>query len=110
MRFNSRLPQIATSIDAAVKEAIRETAVFILVLVKIYCPVDTGALQKSYTFQEAEGLKLLIGSALLYSIFVEFGTSNPNYPVQPHLVPAFLQAEWYFRQRVIFHVNALARN
>lgn len=97
-RFVSRLRIIADNTDEAVALALKDTAHFILLLIRIYAPVDTGTLRDSYEIEEISQLHLLIGSMLLYSIFQEFGTVNMA--AQPHVTPAFWQAREFFLQQL----------
>ncbi len=58
-------------------------------------PVDTGHLRDSITVEELpedqSGIMVFAGAGeydVNYACFVEFGTSNPNYPIQPYMRPA----------------------
>jgi HK97 gp10 family phage protein len=58
-------------------------------------PVDTGHLRDSITVEELppseHGIMVYAGAGeydVDYACFVEFGTSNPNYPIQPYMRPA----------------------
>ena len=54
---------------------------------KEYVPVDTGDLQRSIYWDRNDRAVILHASED-YAAYVELGTSNPNYPVQPYLQPA----------------------
>ena len=67
---------------------IKESAVDIV-------PVDTGRLQASITVEELSpdehGIMVFAGAGeydVTYATIVEFGNSNPNYPIQPYMRPA----------------------
>lgn len=87
----SRLHLIADEAEEIVAECLKETAEFILTLIRIYAPVKTGALRASYQIEVVSPLHILIGSAILYAIFQEYGTSRQS--GTPHVTPAFAQAE-----------------
>jgi hypothetical protein len=70
--------------------ALHDTAGFILNLIRIFAPVDTGWLRDSYQKESLSSLHILIGTAVNYSIFQEYGTSRGRFT--PHLRPAFHQA------------------
>lgn len=95
MRLVSRLRVIADGADDAVSVALHDTANFILTLIRIYVPVDTGFLRDSYKKQSVAQLHILIGTMVNYSIFQEYGTSKMS--ARPHVTPAFMQAEGFFQ-------------
>lgn len=103
-RLESRLPEIAAGIDEIMAEVLAETAEFILTFIRIFAPVKTGALRDSYQIEVESPLHILIGSTLLYAIFMELGfhhyKSGNFVGPYPHLVPAFLQGELFFRKAV----------
>jgi hypothetical protein len=58
-------------------------------------PVDTGHLRDSITVEELppseQGIMVYAGAGeyeVNYAGFVEYGTSNPNYPIQPYMRPS----------------------
>lgn len=71
--------------------ALQDTAEFILTLIRVYAPVDTGWLRDSYQKESVNSLHILIGSMVNYSIHQEYGTSRGQ-RFTPHLRPAFHQA------------------
>ena len=99
----SRLSLIADASEKAVSEALAETASFILDLIRTFAPVDTGALRDSYQIERVTALYFIVGSILIYSAAQEYGTSRT--PAQPHVLPAFLQAEEFFHQKVVEKLN-----
>lgn len=73
-------------------QAIKKTAADITSDAKSAAPVDTGNLKNSigYSLSSSAGeVRAEIGPTAEYGHYVEFGTSNPNYPPQPYLTPAF---------------------
>lgn len=98
MSVKSNLLNIAAAAPKALSEALDETADFILTLIRLYVPVRTGALKASYRTERVSPLHLIIGSALNYSVFVEYGTSRMG--AQPHFTPAFLQAEQFLQAKI----------
>jgi HK97 gp10 family phage protein len=101
----SRLSFIAAGADKAVAAALEDTANFILTLIRAYAPVDTGALRDSYEIEKVSPLYIIIGSMLNYSIFQELGTSRMA--ASPHVLPAFLQGEDFFRNALIQRINEI---
>lgn len=55
---------------------------------KINAPVDTGVLRNSILLNVIDDRNIDIDVFVPYASYVEFGTSNPNYPMQPYLRPA----------------------
>lgn len=74
------------------------------------CPVDSGALRNSIRgwVTSAGGVIRLHfaagGGAVDYAIYVEYGTSNPNYPVQPFMRPAIDALYANFTARLMAHM------
>ena len=101
----SKLKIIAVGADKAAALTLEDTADFILNLIRLYAPIATGALRDSYRIESVGLLHIIIGSMLNYSIFVELGTSKSN--PQPHLLPAFAEAESFFRQAFIKRLKDL---
>jgi HK97 gp10 family phage protein len=101
----SRLRVIADGADDAVALALHDTAAFILTLIRVYVPVKTGWLRDSYKKESVNLLHILVGTMVNYSIFQEYGTSRMS--ARPHVTPAFVQAEPYFRQQFENRVNDL---
>ena len=54
---------------------------------RTYVPVDTGALRDSIGYEISDRSVILYADRP-YAAYVELGTSNENYPVQPYLQPA----------------------
>lgn len=94
----SRLPLIANKIDDRVEHAIDVTATFILMMIKVFAPVDTGALRSSYRREDLTPLHILIGSAIHYSIHQEYGTRYQ--PGTPHLTPGFDKGAALIKARI----------
>ena len=101
MKLVSKLNKIAANVETEAAIAIQDTAQFILSLIRLYAPVDTGWLRDSYKKEDVAMLHILIGTMVNYSVFQELGTSRAQ--AQPHLVPAFHGAE------AVFQKNLLAR-
>ena len=58
---------------------------------KLLCPVDTGATRLSILEEFFPGDRVAdieVGPRTDYSPYIEFGTSNPNYPIQPFVRPS----------------------
>lgn len=101
----SRLRVIYNGCDEAVSIALHDTAMFILTLIRLYAPVDTGWLRDSYQKETVSQLHILIGSSVFYALFQEYGTSRMR--AQPHVTPAFMQAEAYFQQQLASRIKSL---
>lgn len=102
----SRLNVIAEGADEAVSLALHDTANFILNLIRIYAPVDTGWLRDSYQKESLSQLHILVGSMVFYSIFQEYGTSR-GIKFTPHVTPAFHQAQAIFRANLVKYMKDL---
>jgi HK97 gp10 family phage protein len=94
----SKLSFIARDIDGSLGVALEDTVQFILTLIRILVRVDTGFLRDSYQKENIGLLHVLIGSMVNYSIFQEYGTTKMA--AHPHLTPAFMQGEQFFRERL----------
>lgn len=86
-----------------------EGALVIAIEAENNCPVDTGYL-KSTVFVKEEGDDVLIGFDAPYASYVEFGISNPNYPVQPFLRPAFDDMELEALSAIVDSVQSHMRD
>lgn len=73
-------------------EDIREGAEIFLIVAQANCPVDTGVLRESGHLEMKADDVLIVFDAF-YASYVEFGTSNPNYPAQPFLRPSLDEFE-----------------
>lgn len=102
----SRLRVISEGADAAVALALHDTANFILMMVRVYAPVDTGFLRDSYKKESLSLLHILIGSMVNYSLFQEYGTSRGT-KFTPHLRPAFWQSSDYFKAAMVSRLKNL---
>lgn len=77
--------KVIKNAEQAAAMALEATALLIEGQAKALCPVDTGNLRNSITY-EIEGNKARIGTNISYSKFVELGTSKMA--AQPFLSPA----------------------
>lgn len=102
----SRLTIIADGADEAVSVALHDTAAFILTLIRLYAPVDTGWLRDSYRKETLSQLHVVIGSSVNYAYWQEYGNSR-NIKYTPHVTPAFHQAEGYFHKQFAARVKNL---
>jgi HK97 gp10 family phage protein len=81
-------------------------------------PVDTGALRSTIMADELppeeKGSFVAAGGDCVgflhtdhvgYAMFVEFGTSNPNYPIQPYMRPAIDGMQRAMAQSMASEVN-----
>jgi hypothetical protein len=88
--LKSNLVRVASRSEAAMGLALHDTANFILNLIRVYAPVDTGWLRDSYQKESLNSLHIIIGSIVNYSLIQEYGSSQ-GYRFTPHLRPAFHQ-------------------
>lgn len=102
----SRLNLIAENVDGAVSLAVQDTANFILTLIRIYAPVDTGWLRDSYKKETITPLHILVGTMVNYSVHQEFGTYKMA--AQPHFLPAFWQGGAIFRASLLKRMRELS--
>lgn len=101
----SRLTVIGNAANSEMSAALIETADFIIGMIRVFAPVDTGRLRDSYKKQILTPLHIVIGSMVLYSIYQEFGTSRQR--GTPHVIPAFLQGESHFNKVVAKRMSNL---
>lgn len=80
--------RIATGSEAALALALHDTADFILMMIRLYAPVDTGWLRDSYQKESKSSLFIILGTMVSYALHQEYGTSR-GYRFTPHLRPAF---------------------
>ena len=101
----SRLHVVSEGAKEAVSLALHDTAQFILTLIRLYAPVDTGWLRDSYKKESVAQLHILIGTMVNYSLFQEFGTSRMA--ARPHVLPAFHRAGDYFAAQLAARLEDL---
>lgn len=101
----SKLTAIAEGSDEALSLALHDTANFILMLIRLYVPVDTGWLRDSYKKESVGQMHILIGTMVNYALFQEYGTSRMA--GRPHVTPAFAQAETFFMTALASRMNNL---
>lgn len=94
----SNLGHLALQAPEAGREALLQTAADIVSMTKHFTPVKTGALKQSYGAVPIDSTTVQIGSDKEYAPYVEYGTSDMG--AQPHLTPAFMQAEPTFKVRL----------
>lgn len=104
-RLVSKLTVIADGADEAVSLALHDTANFILNLIRILCPVDTGWLRDSHQKESLALTHIIIGTMVNYSVFVNFGTSRNR--SNPYFTTAFHQAESVFKQNFVKRLKDL---
>lgn len=75
IRFEDNTNVVDELIKQAIKEALKEMGIKGVAEVKSNCPVDTGALRRSYKYI-CDGFTVTIGTSIDYSIYVEFKPSN----------------------------------
>lgn len=83
----NRLPGYTATLPERVRMAVRTTAAAVETGAKRRAPVRTGALRNSIlTHFERDGLEALVGTALHYAPYVEFGTRRMA--PRPYLGPS----------------------
>ncbi len=91
--FNN-LPKLSKELHDAASRVVRKTALDVLDHAQSTVPVDTGNLKNSLqpgstdnVFEMEPGsLEAVVGTAVLYAAYVEFGTVKMA--AQPYLIPA----------------------
>jgi HK97 gp10 family phage protein len=71
-----------------VKDVLGAGAAVVKTTQKLLVPVDTGATRASIIERFVGGTSVEIGPSTEYAPYIEYGTSNPNYPIQPFVVPS----------------------
>ena len=72
-----------------IKEILTAGAAVVITTQKILVPKDTRATQLSVHMEEGENNHTVrVGPSTDYAPYIEYGTSNPNYPIQPFVVPS----------------------
>jgi hypothetical protein len=94
MKVQNRLRLIADKGPEVMGLAVQDTADFMLNMIRIYAPVDTGWLRDSYQKESVGLLTVLVGTMVNYSLAQEFGTGNMSGTA--HFIPALVQAESFF--------------
>ena len=95
----TRLDVIPGIIEESVADVVDQTAKFILTMIRVMAPVDTGALRDSYRIEQVTNWYVIIGSSLNYSVYQEFGTYKMG--AQPHVAPSFYMGEKFLRDLLI---------
>lgn len=114
MALKSNLGKIARGLDPALDRAAYATAADVAALERQLTPVDSGDLKGSERIEPARGsgagqYQVVAGEpgSVDYAVFVERGTTNPNYPEQPYAEPAARAIDPTFRAKR--ELNDLAR-
>jgi hypothetical protein len=71
-----------------VTDVLTAGAAVVLTAQKLTVAHDTYATRNSIHIEPGDGASLLIGPSTEYAPYIEYGTSNPNYPIQPFIVPS----------------------
>lgn len=83
------LDRIRAGAAEAIETGIERGANMIADLARQLAPEDSGELKRSIRVEDAaHALARKVVAGAEYAAFVEYGTSNPNYPVQPYMTPA----------------------
>ena len=92
MALKSKLPRLAASLKTTLQQANYETAKDVSQLGTQLAPEDTGDLKASGRVEPdspADVNSAVWGDAVVdYATYPEFGTDNPNYPIQAYAKPA----------------------
>ena len=93
LQAEKRIQGLGISIKGAGAEAVRNTAIEVNRLAKLFCPVDTGRLRSSIQIVEfnPQAPSAVVGTDVEYAEYVEFGTSRQS--AQPYMRPAALEGE-----------------
>jgi hypothetical protein len=106
-RIESNLMRIVERVDPAVHIALQDTANFVLTLVRVFAPVDTGWLRDSYRKEVVTPTHIIVGSMVNYALFQEYGTPSRPIRYTPHLTPAFHQAGKTFERALAARLKDL---
>jgi hypothetical protein len=88
------ISEFMTAMDKAklsnneVADVITAGAAVVMTAQKLTVPVDTGATRLSIRMYQITNNEWEIGPTTEYAPYIEYGTSNPNYPIQPFVVPS----------------------
>lgn len=83
--FN-RLPEMSAQLRERTSQLVRKTAFDVEARAKAIVPVRTGNLKNSIQTDFENDLTAVVGTAVEYAPYVEFGTSKR--PPRPYLAPA----------------------
>lgn len=67
--------EVLAQLDSLIEQKLKEACVLVQDTAKVNCPVDTGRLQGSITYQ-VDGKEGIVGSNVEYAPYVEGGTSR----------------------------------
>jgi len=96
--------KVARKTKDTVSKKIRQSTILVLTDAVLNCPVDTGRLRNSIDMVTEPDVGVVFTN-VDYAPHVELGTENPDYPVQPFLVPALFNNENNIKK--IFNDNKL---
>ena len=71
--------------------------------------VDTGKMRQGIRAEKLSPLRWLVIAHEIYSVWQEFGTSNPNYTFKPFLHPAWKKVSKTYRRNLRVALNRLAK-
>ena len=83
--WESNLTEFKHEIEDGVNRAMEAIGKDVMERAKEYCPVDTGRLRDSITYETGD-MSVAVGSDVEYAAYVELGTSKMA--AQPYLRPA----------------------
>lgn len=86
INYNNNSAEVIARIRQAIAEAGQEAGITLTADVQANAPVDTGKLQKSYTFKKDIGsnvVKITVGTKVVYAPYVEFKPQSRG--GRPHL-------------------------
>ncbi len=90
MTVNTRgMDAIIAGLPGAIEQGVERGANLIADLARQLAPEDSGDLKRSIHVDDGDdALSRRVIADMPYAAFVEYGTSNPNYPAQPYMTPA----------------------
>lgn len=97
-KFVANLQKLSKQIQQAVKKEFVWAGVETQNRARVNCPVDTGTLRNSITYEQKGDFDIIVGAYTDYASFVEYGTRKMS--AQPYLNPAFEEVSKEFQARI----------
>lgn len=105
-KFIAELEKLSNDVKEKVKRELVWAGVETQNRARVNCPVDTGTLRNSITYEPKGDFDVVVGAYTDYASYVEYGTRKMN--AQPYLIPAFeeVSKELYTRlQQILSEVK-----
>ncbi len=104
----NRAKELLAALAKAKKVALTAVGVQAVGDIQLRAPVDTGRLKNSFTYRVPDESTLVIGTAVSYAIYQEFGTSKMKHWKGPYMRPALTQNQEVYKEIIKKYLSGKA--